>query len=226
VPLLCLSRWRSRSIDGYSKWVCVLMGVHKRGRSRKHRWVEFPNIEHDFSREAIYLRWASVNNPALAQCGLSGCPHCMGKSFRLRHDKKFQNIRFYCPGCGFETSFHIIRPKRSLRSIEVFDPRGILVGVKNVDDYHEKTVRENADSMVLNAERRLDLGGEWFDGVSGTHSQSRHLTRAEIMKRVEEHRMKRLMEATLEEIEREENDDRVAAFEAETHAKRKENVTD
>lgn len=193
---------------------------HKRGRSRKHRWIEFQNIDDDNSPEAIYLRWASVNNPALAQCAHSGCPRCTAKSFRLRHDKKFQNIRFYCSKCGFETSFHIIRPKRSLRSIEIYDTRGILVGVKNVDDHHEKTNRENADSLVMIAERRLNLGGEWFDGVSGMHSQSRYLTREEILKRIENRRMRRLMQAALEQIEREEQEDRVLAFKADISRKR------
>jgi len=191
--------------------------VRKRGRSRKHRWIEFQSIEEDSSPEARYLRWASVNNPALAQCASSGCPRCSRKSFRLRHDKKFDNIRFYCPECGFETSFHIIHPKKSLHSIEIFDTRGILVGLKNVDDYHEKTSRENADARVLIAEQKLDLGGEWFDGVSGTNSQSRYLTREEILKRIEDRKMKKLMKAMLEEIEREEEDDRLASFEADLH---------
>jgi ribosomal protein S27AE len=150
----------------------------------------------------------------LAQCSSSGCPRCSGKTFRLRHDKKFENIRFYCPECGFETSFHIIHPKKSLRSIEIYDTRGILVGLKNVDDYHEKTSRENADARVLIAEQKLDLGGEWFDGVSGTNSQSRYLTREEILKRIEDRKMKRLMKAMLEEIEREQQEDRASAFEA------------
>jgi len=187
--------------------------VRKRGRSRKHRWIEFQSIEEDSSSEARYLRWASVNNPALAQCASSGCPRCSGKTFRLRHDKKFENIRFYCPECGFETSFHIIRPKKSVHSIEIFDTRGILVGLKNVDDYHEKTSRENADARVLIAEQKLDLGGEWFDGVSGTNSQSRYLTREEILKRIEDRKMKKLMKAMLEEIEREQQEDRASAFE-------------
>jgi predicted RNA-binding Zn-ribbon protein involved in translation (DUF1610 family) len=192
------------------------MTVRKRGRSRKHNWIEFQTIEEDSSPEARYLRWASVNNPALAQCAQSGCQRCTGKTFRLRHDKKFQNIRFYCPQCGFETSFHIIRPKRSLRSIEVYDTRGILVGVKNVDDHHEKTSREKADSLVMIAERKLELGGEWFDGVSGTNSQSRYMTREEILKRIEDRKMKKFIKAMLEEIEREEQEDRVSAFETET----------
>ena len=82
------------------------------------------------------------------------------------------------------------------------------MGVKNVDDYHEKTTRENSDSLAMYAERKQDLGGEWFDGVSGTNSQSRYMTREEIMKRIEEHKMRRLMEAALEEIEREEQEHR------------------
>jgi ribosomal protein S27AE len=191
--------------------------MNKRGRSRKHVWVEFKNIEEDTSAEAQYLRWASVKNPALAQCANLGCPRCTEKSFRLRHDKKFENIRFYCPSCGFETSFHIIRPILSFTTIEVYDKHGVLKDFKTVDDYHEKTVRENADSRVLSAELKLDLGGEWFDGVSGTNSQSRYSTLGEISKRIEERKMKRLMEATLEEIEHEEQDDRLAAFEADTH---------
>jgi ribosomal protein S27AE len=191
--------------------------VRKRGRSRKHRWIEFQGIEEDSSPEARYLRWASVNNPALAECASSGCPRCSGKTFRLRHDKKFDNIRFYCPECGFETSFHIIHPKKSMHSIEIYDTRGILVGLKNVDDYHEKTSRENADARVLIAEQKLDLGGEWFDGVSGTNSQSRYLTREEILKRIEDRKMKKLMKAMLEEIEREQQEDRASAFETDIH---------
>jgi ribosomal protein S27AE len=188
--------------------------IHKRGRSRKHAWFEFKNIETDASSEAQYLRWVSVNNPALAQCANIGCPRCTGRSFRLRHDKKFGNIRFYCPTCGFETSFHIIRPKLSITTIEVYDGQGVLRGVKTVDDYHDKTARENADARVLVAEQKQDLGGEWFDGVSGTNSQSRYLTRGEMLKRMEERKMKRLMKATLEEIEHEEEDDRLASFDA------------
>jgi len=188
--------------------------TRKRGRSRKHTWIEFKNIEDDTSTEAQYLRWASVNNPAVAQCAYFGCPRCTGKSFRFRHDKKFENIRFYCPSCGFETSFHIIRPKLSFTTIEIYNKQGILKDVKTVDNYHEKTVRENSDSRVMIAEQKSDLGGEWFDGVSGTNSQSRYLTREEILKRIEEGQMKKLMEAALEEIERERQDDRVAAFEA------------
>lgn len=190
------------------------MVVRKRGRSRKHVWIEFKSLEVDTSPEAQYLRWASVNNPALAQCANSGCPRCTSRSFRLRHDKKFENIRFYCPTCGFETSFHIIRPKLSFGTIEIYDGQGVLRGIKTVDDYHEKTVCENADSRVLMAEQRLDLGGEWFDGVSGTSSQSRYSTRGEMLKRMEGRKMRRLMEAMLEDIEREEEDDRLASFKA------------
>lgn len=191
------------------------MNVRKRGRSRKHQWIEFSNIENDVSLEAQYLRWASVNNPALARCAYDGCPHCAGKSFRLRHDEKFDNIRFYCPSCGFETSFHIVRPKRSLRSIEVYDEKGRIVGVKNVDDHHEKTSRENADSRVMISEQRLDLGGEWFDGVSGTNSQSRYLTREDVLKRIEDLKMKKIMEANLEELESAAQDARPSDFKVE-----------
>jgi hypothetical protein len=197
--------------------------VRKRGRSRKHRWVELQNIEDNSSPEALYLRWASVNNPALAHCGQFGCPRCDKKRFRLRHDKKFNNIRFYCSECGFETSFHIIRPKKSLKSIEIHDTRGVLVGVKNVDDHHGKTSRENSDALVLYAERKPDLGGEWFDGLSGTNSQSRYLTREEILKRIENRRARKLMEDALAEIDREEREYQVSAIEAEFH---EDNIAD
>ena len=202
------------------------MVSHKRGRSRKHSWVEFSNIEQDSSREALYLRWASINNPAIAQVARDGCPQCKGKNFRFRHDKKFENIRFYCPQCCFETSFHIIRPKRSFRTIEIYSEQGVLIGVKIADDYHEKTVRENADSMVLHSEQTMDLGGEWFDGVSGTNSQSRYMSREEILKRIEDRKMKRIMQAALEEIEQEEQDDRTAAFRAEVHGEHAGDVVD
>jgi ribosomal protein S27AE len=187
---------------------CTIIAKNKRGRRRKHNWIEFLDLEYDSSLEAQYLRWVSVNNTALARCEHDGCPQCAGKSFRLRHDEKFNNIRFYCPNCGFETSFHIIHPKRSLRSIEVYDDKGNLVGIKSIDDSHEKTSRENADSRVMISEQKLDLGGEWFDGVSGTNSQSRYLTREEVLKRIEDRKMKRLMEAALEEIESIEQDER------------------
>jgi ABC-type siderophore export system fused ATPase/permease subunit len=64
------------------------------------------------------------------------------------------------------------------------------------------------------AEQKMDLGGEWFDGVSGINSQSRYVTNEEILKRIEDRKMKKLMKAMLEEIERIEQEDRVAAFEA------------
>ena len=82
----------------------------------------------------------NVNNPVLAQCSRYDCPQCGEKKiFRLGHDKEFGNIRFYCPKCSFETSYHIIRPKHAFRTVEVHDKRGILVGVKTVDDWPEKT---------------------------------------------------------------------------------------
>ena len=99
----------------------------------------------------------------------------------------------------------------------MYDERGILVGVKSVDDHHEKTSRENVDSRVMISEQKLDLGGEWFDGVSGTNSQSRCSTREEILKRIEDRKMKRLMEANLEELESIERDARVSDFKADVH---------
>jgi len=62
-------------------------------------------------------------------------------------------------------------------------------------------------------------GGELFDGASGTNSQSRYSPREEIFRRIEERRMKRPMEATLEETERKEQSNRTAAFQAEIHGK-------
>ena len=191
--------------------------MSRRGRRRKHSWIEFKSIADDSSPEAQYLRWVSVNNSALAHCARSGCPRCMEKSFRLRHDETFENIRFYCPSCGFETSFHIICPKPSFSAVEVYNKQGVQVGVKTVDDYHERTTRENADSVVLRSEQKLNLGGEWFDGVSGVSSQSRYMTRQESLKRIEERKMKKLMEAMLDELEHDEQEDRASAFEAEIH---------
>lgn len=185
-----------------------------RGRPRKHKWIEFSELLEAHSPHALFLKQASVNNSALADLAVLGCPRCRGKSFRLRHDQKFGNIRFYCEECKNETSFHIVSPKRNFGTIEIYDGRGILVGEKNVDDYHEKTVRENVDSRVLMAEKKLDLGGEWFDGVSGVSSQSRCLTREEILNRIEIRKMKKFIKATLDEFEHEEEDNRLAALEA------------
>jgi hypothetical protein len=65
------------------------------------------------------------------------------------------------------------------------------------------------------SEQKLNLGGEWFDGVSGINSQSRYLTREEILKGIEDRKMKRLMEANLEEIESIEQDERGYDFKTE-----------
>jgi transposase-like protein len=188
------------------------MPAKTRGRSRKHHWTVFSSIEDDSSSEAVYLRWASVNNSALARCAHDGCPQCGRRNFRLRHDKKFDNIRFYCPDCHFETSFHIIAPKKSLTEIEVYDERGRLVGTKSADYYHEKTKREDVDQRVMVSEQRLDLGGEWFDGTSGTSSQSRFVTREEVQKRIEIRKMKSQIEANLREMEDIERADRGSEF--------------
>jgi ribosomal protein S27AE len=188
------------------------MPLKTRGRSRKHNWTDFSSIENDSSFEALYLRWASVNNPALAKCANNGCPQCSGKSFRLRHDKKFDNIRFYCPDCHFETSFHIIPPKKSLSEIEVYDERGILIGTKTSDRHHEKTKREDVDQQAMISEQRLDLGGEWFDGTSGISSQSRYVTREEALNRLEIRKMKSQIEANLQEIEDTERANRGSEF--------------
>jgi len=75
-------------------------------------------------------------------------------------------------------------------------------------------------------EQRTDLGGEWLDGASGTNSQSRYSPREEILRRIEERRMKRLMEAALEEAEREEQEDRTAVFQAEIRGRCARDVVD
>lgn len=43
------------------------------------------------------------------------------------------------------------------------------------------------------------------------------MSREEILKRIEDRKMKRIMQAALEKIEQEEQDDRIAAFRAEVH---------
>ncbi len=179
-----------------------------RGRSRKYDWIDFSRIEHDSSFEALYLKWASINNPALANCAHDGCPQCRRKNFRLRHDKKFDNIRFYCPDCHFETSFHIIPPKKNLSEIEVYDNKGVLIHVKTADFHHERTKREIVDQSVSLSEHKLDLGGEWFDGTSGISSQCRYLTHEEVLKELEIRRMKNQIEANLQEFEEIERADR------------------
>jgi hypothetical protein len=96
----------------------------------------------------------------------------------------------------------------------------MMIGQKSVDNYHPKTVRENADAKVLALEQSLDLGGEWFDGFSGTNSQSRYQTREEVVERIRDRKMKMLMKATLDEIESEETDDHIAALEVELSEQR------
>jgi hypothetical protein len=67
------------------------------------------------------------------------------------------------------------------------------------------------------SEQKMDLGGEWFDGVSGINSQSRYLTHEELRKRIEDRRMKRLMEANADEIESIEQDEKGSFFKDEFH---------
>jgi ribosomal protein S27AE len=156
-----------------------------------------------------------VNNPSIASLTASGCPQCSGKSFRLRHDRKHDNIRFYCPHCKYETSFHIRKPsKNELQTTPVYDKKGVLIGEKVIDTFHEQTKREKTDAIVLRAEQKLDLGGEWFDGSSGTNAQNRCLTREEALERIARRRIRAQMEAMLKEIEDIEKDDRLASFEA------------
>jgi transposase-like protein len=132
--------------------------ARKRGRPQKYKWIESNDLEKDYSAEAQYIKWASINNSALARLGYYGCPQCRSKNFNLRHDKKYENIRFYCQDCVYETSFRIkYPPKHSLRVITVYNDKGILIGEKTADNYHEKTTREIADSAVLLAEQKPDL---------------------------------------------------------------------
>ena len=178
------------------------MKDRERGRPQKYEWIGFKDLDSNYSPEAQYLKWASVNNSALARPGSHGCPQCSSKNFKLRHDKKFKNIRFYCEECGHETSYRIKKPpKHNLRIIHIHNDKGILIGEKTADNYHEKTTREIVDSAVLLAEQKLDLGGEWFDGVSGIQEQNRYLTRKEALELVRRNRMKAMLEAMLKEIE-------------------------
>jgi len=190
------------------------MDSKRRGRPREFAWVEFSELGKDYSSEALFLKLASVNNFSMASLGVSGCPQCSGKSFRLRHDRKHDNIRFYCPECKYETSFHIKKPpKHGLQVMPIYNKQGMLIGEKAVDTFHEQTRREKADAIVLRAEQKLDLGGEWFDGASGTNSQNRCLTREEALERIARRRMRAQIEALLREIEDVEKDDRLASFE-------------
>ena len=193
------------------------MTDRKRGRPQKHEWIEFKDLDNNYSPEAQHLKWASVNNSALARPGSHGCPQCKSKNFKLRHDKKFKNIRFYCQECGHETSFRIKKPpKHNLRIIQIHNDKGILIGEKTADNYHEKTTREIVDSAVLLAEQKLDLGGEWFDGVIGIHEQDRYLTLEEALERIKRNYVKTMLEAMLNETEYEREEDRLGDLEAET----------
>lgn len=192
------------------------MNSRKRGRPRKFQWTEFQDIGENRSPEAQFLKFASVNNPYMARVASRGCPQCNSKNFRLRHDEKFGNIRFYCQECGYETSFNIKKPtKNQLCVIPVYDNQGLLVDEKVVDIFHEQTERETVDAKVSMAEQRLDLGGEWFDGVSGIESQNRCLTREEAIERIRRRKMRAQIATMLKEIELEERDNRLAEIEAE-----------
>jgi hypothetical protein len=193
------------------------MTDRKRGRPQKHEWIEFKDLDNNYSPEAQYLKWASVNNSALARPGSYGCPQCSSKDFKLRHDKKFKNIRFYCQECGHETSFRIKKPpKHNLRFIQNYNDKGILIDEKTADDYHEKTTREIVDSAVLLAEQKLDLGGEWFNDVSGIQEQDRYLTLEEALECTRRNCMKAMLEAMLKETEYETEEDRLVDLYAET----------
>ena len=62
----------------------------------------------------------------------------------------------------------------------------------------------------------MDLGSEWFDGVSGIHEQDRYLTLEEALERIKRNYMKTMLEAMLKEIEYAEEEDRLGDLEAET----------
>jgi predicted nucleic acid-binding Zn-ribbon protein len=188
------------------------MGSQRRGRPREFQWVEFRELGENYSSEAQFLKLASVNNSLMAGLAVSGCPQCAGKSFRLRHDRKHDNIRFYCPECKYETSFHIKKPpKNELQAIPVYDEQGMLIDEKVVDRFHEPTKREGVDAAVLRSEQKSRLGGEWFDGSSGTNTQNRYLTLEEAIERIARRKMKAQMEAMLNEIEEVEKDDRLGS---------------
>ena len=192
----------------------LTMSSKRRGRPRQFEWTEFRDLGENHSSEAQFLKLASVNNSSIASLAVSGCPQCTGRSFRLRHDRKHGNIRFYCPECKYETSFHIKKPpKHELQVMPIYDKQGMLADEKAVDTFHEQTRREKADAIVLRAEQKLDLGGEWFDGTSGTNSQNRYVTREEALERIARRRMRAQIEAVLREIEEVEKDDRLASFE-------------
>ena len=190
------------------------MSSRQRGRPRQFKWIDFKELDDNYSSEAQFLKLASVNNSLIASLAVSGCPQCAGKNFRLRHDKKHNNIRFYCPECKYETSFHIKKPPKSeLQVISIYDKRGMLVGEKLADTFHEPTKREKADAVVLRAEQKLELGGEWFDGSSGINTQDRCLTREEALERIARRKMRAQIDAMLREIEDEEKENRLASFE-------------
>jgi transposase-like protein len=191
------------------------MGLQRRGRPRQFEWVEFKELAENYSSEAQFLKLASINNPLIANLAVSGCPQCAGKNFRLRHDKKHSNIRFYCAECKYETSFRIKKPPKSeLQVVTIYDKQGMLVDEKLVDTFHALTKREKTEAAVLRTEQKLDLGGEWFDGTSGVNTQNRYLTREEALERIARRKMRAQMEAVLREIEEEEKDNRLASFEA------------
>jgi hypothetical protein len=96
----------------------------------------------------------------------------------------------------------------------IYDKQGMLVGEKVVDVFHEQTKREKADATVLRTEQKLDLGGEWFDGASGTSAQNRYLTREEAIEHIAKRKMKAQMDSMLTEIEEEEKSDRLASLKA------------
>ena len=62
----------------------------------------------------------------------------------------------------------------------------------------------------------MDLGGEWFNGVSGIKEQDRYLTLEEALERIKRNYMKTMLEAMLKETEYEKEEDKLADFEAGT----------
>ena len=62
----------------------------------------------------------------------------------------------------------------------------------------------------------MDLGGEWFNDVSGIQEQDRYLTLEEALERTRRNYMKAMLEAMLKETECQIEEDRLADLETET----------
>ncbi len=183
----------------------------RRGRPRKHKWLELQDLKDAFSADAQYLKWASANNMALQTIAATGCPKCRSMRFELRHDEKFKVIRFHCLACRHETSYRIKMPKPGSFHIVPVLIDGVQIGEKIIDSYHPLTKRERSDATVLRVTQgvdsgRVSLGGEWYvDGeVGGVHDQKRYFASLEEVKILcSWNRMRMEHERRLREIEEE-----------------------